>query len=86
MFRVHKGANAAFFLFFCNSMQGQCGLTRAFRPVNFDDPAFGQAADAEGDIKAQRTGRGGFDVAHRVFATEFHDRTLAELTFDLGQR
>ena len=41
MFGVHKGTDAALFLFFCNAVKGQRGLARAFRPIDLDDPAFG---------------------------------------------
>ena len=85
MLRIDKGANAAFFLFLGHSMQRQCRLTRTFRAVDFNDPAFGQAADPKRDIQPKRAGRGRLDLGDRVVFAQFHNRAFAELTFDLGQ-
>jgi hypothetical protein len=52
-------------------MQRQRRLARAFRPVDLDDPALGQAADAERDVEPQRAGRGRLDVLDGVVAPSF---------------
>ena len=56
MFSVDKGANAALLLRFRNHMQRERGLARRFGPINLDDPAARQAADAKGDVEPERTG------------------------------
>src|SRR5258707_11494374 len=52
--------------------------------VDLDDAALGQAADAERDVEAQRTGRDRFDL-HGFALAELHDGALAEGALDLGQ-
>ena len=53
MFGIDKGADAALLLRFGDDMQRQRRLARGFRPVDLDDPAARQAADAERDIEAR---------------------------------
>ncbi len=65
-------------------MQRQRRLAGGFRPVDFDDPAARQAADAERDVEAERARRHRLDL-HRLLALEAHDRALAEGPFDLRQ-
>src|SRR5262249_10761399 len=57
----------------------------ALRPVYLDDPAAGKAADAEGHVERDGTGR---DHLHRSagVVAEPHDRAPAELPLDLGER
>jgi hypothetical protein len=43
-------------------VQRERGLARAFRPVDLDDAALGQAADAERDVEAERAGGDRLDV------------------------
>ena len=38
------------------NMQRERRFARAFRAIDFDDPALGQAANAERDIEPQRAG------------------------------
>ncbi|EBA05501.1 hypothetical protein SSE37_00935, partial [Sagittula stellata E-37] len=59
--------------------------TVGFRAVDLDDPALGQTADPQRDVETKGTGRGRLDILDRVLAAQLHDRTLAELPFDLGQ-
>jgi hypothetical protein len=59
VFGVDEGAGGTVFLGFGDDRQGQRGLTRRFRAVDFDDTAFWQAADAQGDVQAQRAGGDG---------------------------
>src|SRR5580704_14744163 len=66
-------------------MQGERSFPAPFGSVDLDDPAAGQAADAQRDV--QRDGAGG-DHFHRGadLVAEPHDRAPAELPFDLGER
>ncbi|MNS92258.1 hypothetical protein D3C72_1263870 [compost metagenome] len=84
VFGVDEGAGGAVFLGFGDDRQGQRGLTRRFRAVDLDDTAFWQAADAQGDVQAQRAGGDGRDSLALVVA-HAHDGALAELAFDLTQ-
>jgi hypothetical protein len=86
MFGVDEGADPALLLFLGHHVQRQRRLARAFRPVDLDDPALGQPADPQRDVEAERTRRRRLDIPHGVVAAELHDRALAELSFDLGQR
>ena len=67
-------------------MQSQRCLARAFRPIDFNNPALRQAANAEGDIQAQRTGRDRLHVDLMIVRAELHYGALAELLLDVGQR
>ncbi len=86
MFRVHEGANAALLLGFGDGVQGERRLTGGFRPVDLDDAAAGQTADAERDVEAERTRRNGLDFHGLLAFAEPHDRAFAEGALDLGQR
>jgi hypothetical protein len=66
-------------------VQGHGGLTAAFRAVDLHDAATRQAADAEGDVERDRSGGDDLDGNVRVRA-EPHDRALAELPLNLGER
>src|SRR6202042_3153842 len=65
-------------------MQSERSFPAPLGPVDLDDPAAGQAADAQRDV--QRDGAGG-DYLHRRadLVAEPHDRAPAELPFDLGE-
>src|SRR5271168_2936454 len=67
-------------------MQRQRGLARGFRAVNFDDAAARQAADAERDVEAERTGRNRLDLHRLLVLAQAHDRALAERALDLRER
>src|SRR5204862_1965711 len=58
---------------------------RRLRPVDLDDPAARQAADAEGDVEAERAGRDDLDVVDDLTLAEPHDRALAMLLLDLRE-
>ena len=60
-------------------------LTGGFRPENLYDSAARHAPDAECEVKRQRSCRNRLHVHMRVFA-ELHNRSLAEILFDLGKR
>ena len=81
---VDEGADAALLLLLGDDVEGEGGLARAFRAVDLDDPALGQAADAERDVEADRAGRDRLDVERRRRA-EPHDRALAEAALDLRE-
>ncbi len=83
VFGVDEGAGAALLLGLGQDVERQGGLTRAFRSINFDDAAARQAADAKGDVQAQRAGGDhlgldGFLLPH------LHDGALAERPLDLA--
>jgi hypothetical protein len=54
-------------------------------PVDLDHPAARQAADAEGDVEAERSGRDDLDVVDDLALAEPHDRALAVLLLDLRE-
>ena len=56
MLGIDEGAGAARLLGLGDHVQGERGLARAFRPVDLDDAAARQAADAERDVEAERAG------------------------------
>ncbi|MCY1299177.1 hypothetical protein D9M70_486960 [compost metagenome] len=84
MLGVDEGASGALLLGFGDDRQGQGGLARGFRTVDFDDTAFRQAADAEGNVQAERAGGNGRNGLALMVA-HAHHRALAELAFDLSQ-
>ena len=83
---VDEGADAALLLGLGDDVQRQRGLAGGFRPVDFDHPAARQAADAERDVEPERAGGHDLDVHRLVVLAELHDRALAEIPLDLGQR
>ena len=64
MLGIDEGADAALLLRLGDGVQRQRRLARAFRPVDLDDAAARQAADAERDVEAERAGRDGLDLDH----------------------
>jgi hypothetical protein len=86
VFGVDEGAGAADTLHFGDDLQRERGLAARFRAVDLDHPAARQAADAERHVEAERAGGDDFDVFDDLAFTKAHDRALAELLFDLGQR
>ncbi|KAG1388140.1 hypothetical protein G6F59_016086 [Rhizopus arrhizus] len=84
MLGVDEGRRAAQLLAFGDGLQGQSGLARGFRPVDLNDPALRQAANAQCDVEHQRAGRDGFDGLDHAVA-HAHHRALAELLLDLAQ-
>ena len=86
VFGVDEGADAALLLRLGHGVQRQRGLARGFRPVDLDDAAARQAADAERDVEAERAGGDRLDLHRPVVLAEPHDRALAEGALDLGER
>jgi hypothetical protein len=84
MLRVDEGGDAAGLLRLGDRVQRQSGLARAFRPVNLDDAAARQAADAERDVEPERAGGDGLDLDGLARA-EPHRAALAEGAVDLRQ-
>jgi hypothetical protein len=82
---VDERGDAAALLGVCDGVQGQRRLAGGLRAVDLDDPAARQATYTEGDVQRDRPGGDGLDGGALV-AAEAHDRTLAELTVDLGER
>ena len=81
---VDERRDAARLLRVGDRVQRDRGLAGALRPVDLDDPAARQAADAEGDVEGDRAGRDHLDRRPDVVA-QAHDRALAELPVDLGE-
>ncbi len=86
MLGVDEGARAAGLLHLGDHMQGQGGLAGALRPVDLDHPPLGQAADAEGQVQAQRAGGGGLDLDDLALLPKLHHRALAEGPVYLRER
>src|SRR6185312_5389009 len=86
MLGVDEGADAALLLRFGNGVQRQSRLARRLRPVDFDDAAARQAANAERDVEPERPARNRLDVHGLVVLAELHDRALAELALNLAER
>ena len=85
MLDVDEGGEAALSLALGDDAQAEGGLARGFRAVDLDDAAEGQAADAEREVDGERAGRERLDL-HLGVAAEAHDRALAELLGDGGER
>ncbi|MNT31083.1 hypothetical protein D3C72_1669060 [compost metagenome] len=86
MFGVDKGAGAAQLLHLGHYLQRQRGLARRFRTIDLHHAAARQAADAQRDIEPQRAGGHHLDVLFDLAIAQTHDRALAELLLDLGER
>ncbi len=86
MLRVDEGAGAALLLRLRDRVQRQRGLAGGFRPVDLDDAAAGEAADAKRDVQRQRARRDDLGGIDRLALAEAHDRALAEGALDLAER
>ena len=82
VFGVDEGRDAARLLRLGDGVDRQCGLARRFGAVDFDDAAFGVAADAEGHVEGDRP-RGDHRNVIDFRAVHAHDRPLAEVLLDL---
>ena len=82
VFHVNKGNLSAFFLCFCNDVQGNGCLTGAFRAVQFHDSASWNTANSERHIQGNGTGRNGIHL-HVGVAAEPHNRSLAIYFFQM---
>lgn len=80
MFGVDEGAGSSGLLHFGDGMEGERGLTRRFRAVDFDDATLG-IASAERLVEGDGAGRGSLDLDCLMVA-EAHNGTGAELFFD----
>ena len=80
---IDEGTGTTELLHFGNDLQRERGLARRLGAVDFDHPATWQAADAQGDVEPQRTGRHDLEVGRDLAIGHAHDRALAELLFDL---
>jgi hypothetical protein len=83
---IDEGAGAAGLLGLRDDMERQRGLARAFRPVDLHHPAARQAADAKRQVEADRAGRDGLGLGHRLALAQLHHRALAEGPLDLHER
>ena len=82
---VDERGRAAQLLDLGDDLQRQRRLARRLRPVDLDDAAARQAADAERDVEPERARRHDVDVARGDRVAEPHDGTLAELLLDLAE-
>src|SRR5471032_2316989 len=81
--RVDEGRHPAGLLRLGDDVQGQGRLAGGFRPVDFDHAPARNAADAQRQVKRDRTRRDSRDVLpQRLFAAEPHDHAFAELLLD----
>ncbi len=53
--RIHEGADTALFLRFRDGVERERRLAGTFRSINFDNPAARKPANAQRDIKGERT-------------------------------
>jgi hypothetical protein len=74
------------FCIFGDDLQRERGLAGGLGAVDFDHAAARQAADAQRDVEAQRPGGDDLDVLDDFAVAQAHDRALAELLLDLGER
>ena len=81
--RVDECTGAAVALALGNDLQSQCGFTGRFRPVDLNDAAARQAADAQRDIQAQRASRDGGNGFFALVAKAHHG-AFTKLALYLG--
>ncbi len=85
MFGIDEGGRAALALTLSDDLQGQGRFAGRFRPIDLDDTATRQTTDAKGDVETERPRGDRRDAARIGMITEAHDRTFAELLFNLCQ-
>ena len=83
MLCIDEGSVAAPFLSFRNHVQGNRGLTGGFRPVDFNNPAPGNAPYAQCDIQGQRSRGNRLYIHLFTGVSQLHDGPLAEVLFNL---
>ena len=83
---VDEAANAAALLRLGDDVQRERGLAGGFRPVDLDDAAARQAADAKRDVEAERARGDGLDLHRLLVLAEAHDGALAAIPLDLRDR
>src|SRR5271169_931992 len=86
MLRVDERARPTAALALGNHVQREGGLTGALRPVDLDDAATRQSADAERDIEAERARRDNLGFRRGLMRPELHNRALAKGALDLRER
>src|SRR6516225_5741668 len=86
MLGIDEGARPTPALSFGNYMQRESSLARALRPVDLDDAAAGQPADAKCYIETERACRNNLCLSRGLARPEFHNRTLAKGAFNLAER
>src|SRR3954454_1258155 len=86
MLRVDERADAAELLGLGQHVVDERRLTGRLRPVDLDDAAARHAADTERKVERQRPRGDGIDLDLRALVAHPHQRALAELALDLGQR
>src|SRR4029079_11173192 len=69
-----------------DDVQGERRLAGRLGAVDLGDPAARNAANAECKVQRDRSGRDRVDLHVRVGLAHLHDRALAELPLDLGNR
>jgi hypothetical protein len=86
VFSVDEGCRTAEFLHFGDNLQRQGRLARGLRTVDLDHSATRKTADSESNVQPQRAGGDNRNIGHHAALAHLHDRALAKLLFDLGQR
>ena len=84
MLGVDHCRDAPFALCLGYGVEGQGGLTRRFRTVDFHDAPFRVTAHAQGVVQADRAGGDHIHLLHGLVA-EFHDGAAAIVLFYVAQ-
>ena len=82
---IDEGGGAAGPLGLPRDREGQRRLSARLGAVDLDHAAPRETAGSDGMVDGERSGRNRLDAEVLLF-TEAHDRALAELPFDLGER
>ena len=85
MLGVHERGRAAQLLRLGNDLQCERRLTRRLRTVDLHDAASRQATDTQRDVQPDRTCRNSLYIPDDAAVSHTHDRSLAELLFDLAE-
>ena len=87
VFGIDEGGTTTQLLGFGDDLKCQGGFAGGFGSIDFGHPPARQATDAQGDIQAERAGGNGHHVTGGAGGVAHsHDRALAKLALDLGQR
>ncbi len=87
VFGIDEGGTTTQLLGFGDDLKRQGGFAGGFGSIDFGHPPTRQATDAQGDIQAERAGGNGHHVTGGAGGVAHsHDRALAKLALDLGQR
>ena len=82
MLCIDESSDAAVLLCLCDGVDGERGLTRRLRAIDFYDTSLRITANAESGVQTDAAGRDYFDIIHLLVA-ELHDGSLAEVFFYL---